>query len=134
MNIKSKFVIMDHEAKRARYHQDLRFKKPDGNLWDSFAVRKGVPTQYGIKVLAIHTHDHTEKDALFTGVIDDGYGAGKLDLFDKGDCIIEKYTNSHIVLNFKGRKIKGRYHLVSTVVMKNKSGKIREYFLFKGKV
>ena len=129
---KSKFIIVDHEAKRAGKHQDLRFKKPRGGLWDSFAVRKGVPTEPGEKVLAVKTHDHTEKEALFTGTIDSGYGAGKLKKFDGGSCEIIKYKEAHIVLNFKGSKIKGIYHLISTGVI-DKEYNSPKYMLFKGK-
>ena len=133
MNKISKFVIIDHEAKRARYHQDLRFIKPNGKLWDSFAVRKGVPLDPGVKVLAVKTRDHSEKDALFVGVLKKGYGAGEFTKFDDGECIIEKYKNSHMVILLKGKKIKGRYHLISTGVI-DKDYKKPTYMLFKSKI
>lgn len=129
----TKFIVVDHHAKKAGYHQDIRFEKPDGVLWDSFAVRKGVPLKEGVKVLAIKTHDHTEDDALFLGEIKEGYGKGKLTKFDGGSCVIEKYSNIHIAVRFDGKKIKGLYHFVSTKVTKIKDATIREYFLFKGK-
>ena len=72
----SEFVIMKHEAKRAGLHYDLRFKMPKSNMWDSYAVRKGVPTEPGKKVLAVKTTLHSRKEALLTGNIKDGYGAG----------------------------------------------------------
>ena len=131
--IKSKFIIVDHFAKKAGHHQDIRFKKPNGILWDSFAVRKGIPIEAGPKVLAVKTHDHTEKDALFIGEITDGYGTGKLVKFDSGSCIIEKYSNVHMAIRFEGKKIKGLYHFISIKVTKIKDAKLREYFLFKGK-
>ena len=55
---------------------------PKSKNWISFAVRKGVPTETGVKVLAVRTHDHDEKEALFLGTIKDGYGAGKLTKFE----------------------------------------------------
>jgi len=133
---KSRFVIMKHEAKRAGLHYDLRFKKPNSNMWDSFAVPKGVPEKPGQKVLAVRTTLHTEKEALFTGTIKPGeYGAGKLTKFDGGSCDILKYTPAHIVLDFKGSKIKGIYHMVSTKISSRSSkDKEKAYFLFKGKV
>lgn len=133
MKVKSKFVVMKHEAKRAGLHYDLRFVMPKSKMWASFAVRKGVPTEPGKKVLAVKTHDHTEKEAMMLGIIDDGYGAGKLSLFDKGDCIIIKYSSGHIVINFKGRKVKGLYHMVSTGVI-DKDFKKQTYMLFKSKL
>lgn len=123
---------MEHDAKRAGKHFDLRFKMPDSNNWASFAVRKGVPTQSGQKVLAVRTHDHSRKEALMTGEIKSGYGAGKLKKWDSGKCDILKYKTSSISIEFKGSKVKGLYHLVSTGVIDKKfDGK--QYLLFKGK-
>jgi DNA ligase D-like protein (predicted 3'-phosphoesterase) len=128
----SEFVIMKHEAKKAGLHYDLRFKMPNSNMWDSYAVRKGVPTEPGTKVLAVKTTLHTRKDALLTGNIEDGYGAGQLTKWDSGKCIIIKYSSSHISIDFKGSKIKGTYHFISTVKAGDKDKK--SYFLFKSKV
>ena len=120
----SRFVVMKHEAKRAGLHYDLRFKIPGSGNWDSFAVRKGVPTEKGKKVLAVRTTQHTEKEALLTGTIKSGYGAGKLTKVDGGSCIILKYKDSSISIIFKGSKVKGLYHMVSTgVIDKNFDGK-----------
>jgi hypothetical protein len=132
MTTQSKFVIMKHEAKKAGLHYDLRFQMPRSKDWASFAVRKGVPTKLGVKVLAIRTTIHSEKEALFTGNIKDGYGAGKLTKWDSGFCIILKYSDKHTVIEFKGLKIKGIYHLLSTGVADKDFNK-PTYFLFKGK-
>lgn len=131
---RSKFIVVEHDAKKARLHWDLRFKMPNSKIWASFAVRKGVPLKPGLKVLAVRTHDHTEKEALFLGVIDDGYGAGKLKKWDDGQCVIHKYSPSHIAIEFKGRKVKGLYHLINTGVMNKKEYKKQQYILFKGKI
>ena len=132
--IRSKFIVVEHDAKKARLHWDLRFKMPKSKIWASFAIRKGIPLKPGLKVLAVRTHDHTEKEALFLGVIDDGYGAGKLKKWDDGQCIIHKYSPSHIAIEFKGRKVKGLYHLINTGVMDRKKYKRQQYMLFKGKI
>jgi DNA ligase D-like protein (predicted 3'-phosphoesterase) len=130
---RSKFIIVKHEAKRAGLHYDLRFIMPKSKIWASFAVRKGVPTQPGTKVLAVRTHDHTDEEALFLGTIQTGYGAGKLTKWDDGNCIIRKYTPSHISIEFQGRKVKGLYHMINTGVMNKKDYKKRSFMLFKGK-
>lgn len=130
---RSYFVVMKHQAKKAGLHYDLRFKMPKSNLWASFAVRKGVPTNPGKKVLAVRTHDHDRKEALFTGEIKEGYGAGKLTKWDGGSCIIHKYSSSHMLVEFKGSKVKGMYHLVSTGVI-DRDFKKQTYMLFKGKI
>jgi DNA ligase D-like protein (predicted 3'-phosphoesterase) len=133
MNILSKFIIIEHRAKVAGLHFDLRFKKPNSNMWASFAVRKGVPTEPGKKVLAIRTNDHTKEEALLTGKIKEGYGAGKLVKWDSGSCLILKYETHHILLDLKGQKLKGLFHLVSTGVI-DKDYKKPTYMLFKGKL
>ena len=133
--IKSKFIVVEHKAVRAGKHQDLRFRKPKGKLWDSFAVRKGVPLKPGVKVLAMKTHDHTEKDAVTTKEIKSGYGKGTYKKIDGGQCEIEKYTPSHIAVVFKGSKVKGLYHLVNAGVMRSKDNyKEQKWLLFKGKI
>jgi DNA ligase D-like protein (predicted 3'-phosphoesterase) len=127
----SEFVIMEHKAKRAGLHFDLRFKMPRSNMWASFAVPKGVPANPGKKVLAVRTTDHTRKEALLTGFIEDGYGAGQLKKWDGGRCVIMKYSDKHISIDFSGSKVRGTYHFISTVKAGDKDKK--SYFLFKSK-
>jgi bifunctional non-homologous end joining protein LigD len=93
---KVRFVIHDHKAKRAGYHQDLRFEDPiKKNHWHSFAVPKTVPLAPGKKVLAIKTHIHTKDQALFKGDIPAGeYGGGNIELFDQGIAKLEKFTSA----------------------------------------
>jgi DNA ligase D-like protein (predicted 3'-phosphoesterase) len=132
MKVNSRFIVVKHDAKKARLHYDLRFVMPNSKVWASFAVRKGVPEKPGVKVLAVRTHDHEEKEALFLGTIKAGYGAGKLTKFDDGKCIIHKYKSSHMIVEFKGRKIKGIYHLINTGVFNKKDYKKQQFMLFKG--
>jgi len=134
MKVNSRFIIVKHDAKKARLHYDLRFKMPKSKNWMSFAVRKGVPTETGKKVLVVRTHDHDEKEALFLGIIKDGYGAGKLAKWDDGKCILTKFSPSHIIIEFKGKKVKGVYHLINTGVFNKKEYKKQHYLLFKGSV
>ena len=134
---KSRFIIVEHDARRAGKHFDLRFIKPKSKLWDSYAVRKGIPTEVGKKVLAIKTRLHTEKDALFIGKIEKGYGAGELKMWDSGSCTILKYHPSHMVVEFNGNKIKGIYHLINLAMNKKitkQEFKGQQYWLFKGKL
>jgi hypothetical protein len=121
---------MEHKAKKAGLHYDIRFKMPKGTKWISFASRKELPTKEGVRVMVTRTTDHTEKEALFTGKIESGYGAGTLKKWDEGSCTILKYElKRHIVVDFKGRKIKGMYHFLSVF----KDTKAETYLLFKGK-
>lgn len=129
----SRFIVVKHDAKKARLHYDLRFVMPNSKTWISFAVRKGVPEKTGEKVLAVRTHDHSEEEALFLGKLESGYGAGTLTKYDDGQCIIYKFKSSHMVVDFKGRKIKGIYHLINTGLFDKKSKyKHQQFILFKG--
>jgi len=132
MTTKSKFIVVKHDAKKARLHYDLRFVMPKSKNWMSFAVRKGVPEKPGSKVLAVRTHDHSDKEALFLGTIPDGeYGAGKLTKYDDGKCEIIKFKPGHIVIEFKGKKIKGIYHMVNIGKFNKRDYKKQQYLLFK---
>jgi DNA ligase D-like protein (predicted 3'-phosphoesterase) len=130
--ISSKFIIHDHRAQRAGNHWDIRFEIPNSKLWASFACRKDPSLAETQKLLINRTNDHSEVEALMTGTIISGYGAGTLKVWDKGMCTIEKYSPSHIVLNFKGKKIKGLYHMIR--MNSRQFGKGRSYLFFKGKI
>lgn len=126
---KSEFVIVKHEAKKAGLHYDFRFRLERSQMWASFAVPKGVPLKEGEKVLAIRTPDHNKKDALLTGTLASGYGAGKFTMHDRGTCEILKYSDKHISIKLNGKKFKGIYHLFHIA----KETKQKQYFLFKGR-
>jgi len=134
MTVTSRFIIIEHKAHRAGLHWDLRFKLPSSTMWASFACRKKIPLITGPKILASRTKDHTEKEALFIGKIESGYGAGTLKKWDGGSCIIERFLPSHIVINFKGSKMKGIYHLIATKTIYKEKGTEGSYLLFKGKI
>lgn len=133
---KVKFVIHNHKAIRAGFHQDLRFEDPiKSDHWHSFAVPKSVPLNPGQKVLAIKTHIHSEDEALFKGDIPAGeYGGGNLTLYDQGIAGIKKFTSAHIILYLKGRKINGIYHLISLGNIEETKFKQQQYIMFKSKL
>ena len=131
-----RFVLHEHDAIRKGKHWDLRFEIPNSKNWASFVFNKFPPLKPAERVYVPRAPDHSEVNALFVGEIKEGeYGAGKLTEVDSGDCDIHKYTNSHIVIDFKGKKIKGVYHFVSTSVFgkKNRYSK-KVYAFFKGKL
>lgn len=133
---KVRFVIHNHKAIRAGYHQDLRFEDPSKkDHWHSFAVPKSVPLIPGQKVLAIKTHIHSKKEALFKGDIPAGeYGGGNLELFDQGIAELQKFTSAHIILIMQGKIISGLYHMISLGNINTDKFKQQDYILFKSKV
>jgi len=105
------FVIHDHHA--SHHHYDLRLEM-DGVL-KSWAVPKEPPTKKGIKRLAIQVEDHPLSYANFEGEIPEGnYGAGKVEIWDKGTYELIKKTPKEIEVNFEGKKLKGNFVLIKT--------------------
>lgn len=119
-----------HSGRHAGEHIDFRFEMPTGNLWESFVTKKEIPLDSKKRIMLIRTRLHNREDALTTKPITSGYGEGTYKLFDKGKCDILEYSPSHIVLDLKGKKIKGIYHLIKLGVI-NKQYKQPGYLFFK---
>ena len=131
------FVLDRHEAIKRGLHWDLRFKLPDSKNWASFSMNKFPPSKPGEKIYIPRSPDHSEEGALFTGTIEKGeYGAGKIIREDQGECVVHKYTKTHIVVEFHGKKLKGLYHLINTSVFSKKKANFYRniYSFFKGKI
>ncbi len=103
------FVIQKHQARHLHY--DLRLEM-DGVL-KSWAVPKEPPAKEGVKRLAVQTEDHPIDYANFEGVIEEGqYGAGTVEIWDKGDFELMERTDNKIIFNINGEKLKGAYCLI----------------------
>ncbi|MDI6826154.1 MAG: DNA polymerase ligase N-terminal domain-containing protein [Candidatus Aenigmarchaeota archaeon] len=103
------YVIQKHDA--SHLHFDLRLEM-DGVL-KSWAIPKEPPVEKGLKRLAVATENHPVDYADFEGVIPEGYyGAGKVEIWDKGTYELEERTEDKIVINIKGKKLNGRYCLI----------------------
>ncbi len=103
------FVIHKHDA--TRLHYDFRLEI-DGTL-KSWAIPKIPPTEKGVKRLAVFTEDHPLGYAAFEGTIPEGqYGAGKVEIWDKGTFLLIENENDKIVVNLNGNRLKGRYCLI----------------------
>ena len=95
------FVIQKHYT--TTLHFDFRLEI--GNVLKSWAIPKTPPTDKGIKRLAILTEDHPLDYADFEGNLK-GYGAGKVDIWDKGKFALIENQNNKIIINLKGSKLK----------------------------
>lgn len=110
------YVIQKHDA--SHLHYDLRLQK-DGVL-KSWAVPKEPPLTTGVRRLAIQTEDHPVEYALFEGEIPKGeYGAGSVEIWDKGSYTIEKWEEKEIIVNIQGEKLQGLYCLIKFKSDKN---------------
>ena len=120
------FVVHHHWA--TREHYDLRLEK--NKVLKSWAVPKQPPLRPGIKRLAMKVPDHKLSYARFQGIIPEGqYGAGKVEIWDKGTIKIKEWNAKKILVEFKGKRLKGNYALVP---FKN-AGK-NKWLLFKERV
>lgn len=123
------FVVQKHAA--SHLHYDLRLEI-DGVL-KSWAVPKEPPTVEGVKRLAVQVEDHPIEYADFEGVIPEGeYGAGTVEIWDKGTYIPEKISDSEIVFSLNGRRLSGRYVLVKLKPTAKFKG-VNNWLLFKKK-
>jgi bifunctional non-homologous end joining protein LigD len=103
------FVIQKHSA--SHIHYDFRLEK-DGVL-KSWAIPKEPVNDVTIKRLAVEVEDHQLDYSEFEGEIPEGnYGAGKVEIWDKGDYEPEKYEDNEIIFNLKGEKLNGRFCLI----------------------
>ena len=103
------FVIQKHDARNLHY--DLRLEI--GGVLRSWAVPKEPPTVEGVKRLAVQTEDHPLEYADFEGVIGEGlYGAGTVEIWDKGVFKPEKIDEGEILFELDGVKMKGKFVLI----------------------
>lgn len=103
------YVIQRHDARNL--HWDLRLER-EGVLV-SWAIPKEPPQRKGTRRLAIQTENHPIDYASFAGTIPEGeYGAGIVDVWDRGTYQTEKWEANEIIVIIDGGKLKGRYCLI----------------------
>ncbi len=106
-----RFVIQEHSARRL--HWDLRLEH-DGVLV-SWALPRGVPQHPDENRLAVHTEDHPLEYLDFHGEIPKGeYGAGTMEVWDRGTYEAEKFREGEVIATFHGERMRGRYALFAT--------------------
>jgi DNA ligase D-like protein (predicted 3'-phosphoesterase) len=106
-----RFVVHKHAARALHY--DLRLELD--NVLKSWAVPKGPPETPGVKRLAVAVDDHALDYIDFKGTIPEGqYGAGTVEIWDKGTFDLTNRTETAISLAFHGEKLEGNYHLIRT--------------------
>ncbi|MEM2995592.1 MAG: DNA polymerase ligase N-terminal domain-containing protein [Candidatus Bathyarchaeia archaeon] len=109
MSEKRIYVIQKHAA--THLHYDLRLEI-DGVL-KSWAIPKEPPTAAGVRRLAVQVEDHPVEYASFEGEIPEGmYGAGKVEIWDKGTYRLIERKENKLIVEIKGSKLKGVYALI----------------------
>jgi DNA ligase D-like protein (predicted 3'-phosphoesterase) len=110
------YVIQKHDA--THLHYDLRLEM-DGVL-KSWAIPKEPPVESGVRRLAVQVEDHPLAYATFEGTISEGeYGAGTVEIWDKGTNKILDRKEDKLVLEINGEKLRGSYVLVRFKDKKN---------------
>jgi bifunctional non-homologous end joining protein LigD len=108
---KPRFVIQKHQA--SHLHYDFRLEMQ--GVLKSWAIPKGIPWNTGEKRLAIQVEDHPLDYINFEGVIPPGqYGAGSVEIFDKGEYSIKNLGEQQIEFVLKGKRVSGNFVLIHT--------------------
>jgi bifunctional non-homologous end joining protein LigD len=107
------FVVQLHHA--SRRHFDFRLQV--GDTLRSWAVPKGPSYDPTVKRLAVEVEDHPVSYADFEGEIEEGYGKGHVDLFDRGvwatrGDVEAQLRKGHLTFELFGERLKGSWHLV----------------------
>jgi bifunctional non-homologous end joining protein LigD len=106
-----RFVVQQHDA--SRLHWDLRLEH-DG-LLASWALPRGIPQHPKENRLAVHTEDHPLEYLDFEGEIPEGsYGAGTMEIWDRGTYEPEKFRDDEVIATFHGERVRGKYALFRT--------------------
>ena len=106
-----RFVVQRHQA--SHLHYDFRLEM--GGVLRSWAVPKGPPLETGIRRLAVQVEDHPVDYIDFAGGIPQGeYGAGSVEIWDKGEFDLEKETADRLEFLLRGKKLSGSYVLIRT--------------------
>ncbi len=109
-NISSgRFVVQKHHA--THLHYDFRLEM-EGVL-KSWAIPKEPSADVNVKRLAVKVEDHHIDYIDFEGVIPEGmYGAGRVEIWDKGTYVLKNKEANKIEFTLYGTKIRGDYVLI----------------------
>jgi bifunctional non-homologous end joining protein LigD len=103
------FVVQEHRARHLHYD----FRLEVGGVLRSWAVPKGVPTEPGVRHLAVQVEDHPLSYIDFEGTIPKGqYGAGTVRIWDQGTYAPRKFEPNEIEFVLHGARLRGSYVLV----------------------
>lgn len=114
---KNVYLIQQHAA--TKLHYDFRIQI--GDALKSWVLPKGPSLSPKERRLAILTFDHDLSYRNFEGVIEEGYGAGEVLLWDRGTyrnlkeaSIDTCFKQGRIEIGITGKKLKGGFALIRT--------------------
>ena len=117
-----RFVVQEHNARKAGLHWDFRLEDPEceGNFL-SWVIPK-LTVKQRCK-LAIKVADHSEECAYFEGTYAPGYGEGTVKIWDEGTCKFTEEDHRKIKFQLDGEKLNGSFLLT------RKKGSEEHWFL-----
>ncbi|MCP8307294.1 MAG: 3'-phosphoesterase [archaeon] len=122
-----RFVVHEHWA--SHHHFDFRLEM--NGVLKSWAIPKGPPVEHGVKRLAVEVEDHPLEYVDFEGTIPEGeYGAGKVEIWDRGNYVLKTKTEKEIQFELRGNKLNGDFILL---FLKEERGR-RQWLLFKRRI
>ncbi len=114
--VATRFVIQKHHA--THLHYDFRLEM--NGVLKSWAIPKEPPTEIGVKRLAVQVEDHQLDYIDFEGMIPEGgYGAGKVEIWDKGTYVLKESREGMFMFSLIGQKLSGNYTLLRLKTSKN---------------
>jgi len=114
--LSGRFVIQKHHA--THLHYDFRLEMD--SVLKSWAVPKEPPKESGVRRLAVQVEDHELNYIDFEGTIPEGmYGAGKVEIWDKGTYTLKHRSKDKIEFTLHGEKLSGGYALIRFKGVKN---------------
>lgn len=105
MNGTHRFLIQKHHTEHPHFDLKLEF----GDLMKSWILPNRVPGEGIAKTIAIEMKERSFNSDLFMSAIDDHYGTGDAEIWDKGRYDIIVKSNQKIKLHAKGERFRGRF-------------------------
>lgn len=112
-------IVQYHEAEKAGPHYDIRIGSPELDLL-SWASRKEMPSEPGIKRLLIEQPLHEFEYGEFEGEIPSGYGKGKVKLVGRTKILVTDVGDNYIKFTLADTRYPERFMLIR---MKNQPKK-----------
>ncbi|HEX9666810.1 MAG TPA: DNA polymerase ligase N-terminal domain-containing protein [Thermodesulfobacteriota bacterium] len=105
MNGTHRFLIQKHHTEHPHFDLKLEF----GELMKSWILPTRIPGEGSVKTVAIEMKERVFKSDGFMSAIDDQYGIGEAEIWDRGRYDIITKSNEKITLHAKGELFKGRF-------------------------
>jgi bifunctional non-homologous end joining protein LigD len=105
MNGTHRFLIQKHQTEHPHFDLKLEF----GKSMKSWILPNWIPGDGRVKTIAIETNECTFSSDAFMSAVDDHYGIGEAEIWDKGHYDVITRGNEKIKLDAKGERFKGSF-------------------------